>query len=160
MNNLVITTPTDCEVVITRAFDAPRHLVFDALTKPELLERWYGPDGWKLVTCEVDLRVGGKWRFVSQQPGGKMIGQRGVYQEIVPAERLVNTETWEDWDAGETLVTTVLREEGGKTTYTSTILFPSREVRDVVVKSGLEHGAKQLYEKLERVLRDLECGSA
>jgi len=156
MNNLVITTPTDCEVVITRAFDAPRHLVFDALTKPELLRRWYGPEGWTMTICEVDLRVGGKWRFVSQQPSGKVIGQCGVYQEIVPAERLVNTETWEDWDGGETLVTTMLREDGGKTAYTSTILFPSREVRDVVVKNGLEHGAKQLYEKLERVLATLQ----
>src|SRR5215813_7984905 len=135
-----------------RVFDAPRSLVFDALTKPELLKRWYGPTGWSLVVCEVDLRVGGKWRFVSSLPDGKMIGQRGVYREIMPPERLMNTEAWEDWDAGETLVTTILVEQDGKTTYTSTILFPSQEVRDTVVKSGLEHGAAELYDKLDALL--------
>lgn len=155
MNNtesLTITTPTDREVLMTRVFDAPRHLVFDALTRPELLKRWYGPQGWTLDICEIDLNVGGAWRFVARNPAGKSIGQYGVYVEIVPAERLVNTESWEDWDPGETLVTTTLTEQDDKTLLTSRMLFPSQEVRDVVLKSGLEHGAAENYEKLAETL--------
>src|SRR6266850_5014347 len=98
---LQLTTPTEREVTITRAFDAPRGLVFDALTKPELLRRWYGPVGWSLVVCDIDLRVGGAFRLVSRRADGKDVGQRGVYREIVPPERLVNTEWWEDWNPGE-----------------------------------------------------------
>jgi uncharacterized protein YndB with AHSA1/START domain len=150
--SMEITMPTDREVVLTRVFDAPRSLVFDALTKPELLKRWYGPSGWLLLICEVDLKVGGRWRFVSRRPDGKEIGQKGVYREIVPSERIVNTESWEDWDAGETLVTTVLAEQGGKTMFTNTLLFPSQEVRDTVVKSGLEHGAAEVYDRLNELL--------
>jgi uncharacterized protein YndB with AHSA1/START domain len=152
---LTITTPTDREVVLTRVFDAEPGLVFDALTKPELLKLWYGPAGWSFDVCEIDLKVGGRWRFVSRRPDGKEIGQLGVYREIVPGERLVNTESWEDWDAGETLVTTVLTGHGGKTTFTSTILFPSQEVRDTVLKSGLEHGARETYDKLADVLASI-----
>jgi uncharacterized protein YndB with AHSA1/START domain len=95
---LKVTTPSDREVVMTRVFNAPRNLVFDALTRPDLLKRWYGPVGWSLVACEIDLRVGGGWRFVTRRPDGREIGQRGVYREIVPPERLVNTESWEDWN--------------------------------------------------------------
>jgi uncharacterized protein YndB with AHSA1/START domain len=149
---LEVTTPTEREVVMTRVFDAPRHLVFDALTKPELLERWYGPRGWSLVVCEIDLRVGGAWRFVTRRPDGKEIGQRGVYREIVPPQRLVNTESWEDWNPGEVLATAVLVEEGGKTTLTNTLLFPSQEVRDMLVKSGMTNGAAETYEKLAEYL--------
>ena len=149
---LTITTPSEREVLITRVFDSSANLVFDALTKPEWLKRWYGPAGWTMVVCEIDLRVGGKWRFVSRQPAGKEIGQFGIYQEIQKPTRIVNTENWEDWDAGETLVTTVLTEHDGKTTFECTILFPSQEVRDVVVKSGLEHGAVESYNKLAEVL--------
>src|SRR5262245_55242787 len=117
--NLTITTPSVREVAMTREFDASPTLVFDALTKPEILKRWYGRVGWTMTVCDIDLKVGGKWRFVTRQPSGKEIGQFGVYQEIVPGERLVNTEAWEDWDAGETLVTTVLAEQNGKTIYTT-----------------------------------------
>jgi len=150
--DLTITTPTDREVVLTRAFDAPRTLVFEALTTPKLLARWYGPVDWTLDVCDIDLRVGGAWRFVVKRPDGKAIGQRGVYREIVADERLVYSESWEDWDAGETLVTTTLTERNGITMFSSTILFPSREVRDTVVKSGLERGAAQSYDKLAEVL--------
>jgi uncharacterized protein YndB with AHSA1/START domain len=151
-DSLKITTPTDREVVVTRVFDAPRALVFDALTKPELLKRWYHVMECTLVVCEVDLKVGGRWRFVMRRPNGKEIGQKGVYLEIVPPERIVNSESWEDWDAGETMVTTVLVEHGGKTTFTSTMRFPSREVRDTVVKSGLEPNVVELYDRLAQVL--------
>jgi len=153
---LKITTPGDREVVLTRRFGASRSLVFDALTKPELLRRWYGPSGWTLDVCEIDLRVGGAWRFVVLRPDGKAIGQKGVYREIITGERIVNTEAWEDWDAGECLVTTELTDVNGQTIFTSTILFPSREVRDTVVKAGLEHGANESYAKLAEMLESFE----
>ena len=155
-NKLTISTPTDREVMLTRDFDAPPSLVFDALTKPELLKRWYGPTGWTMEVCDIDLRVGGKWRFVSRNPQGKLIGQFGVYQEIERPSRLVNSEAWEDWDAGETLVTNLLTGDNGRTTLTSTIKFPTREVRDVVLKSGLEHGAEAGYKKLEETLVEIQ----
>ena len=151
-DTLQVTTPTERELVMTRVFDAPRDLVFDALTKPELLQRWYGPVGWSLVVCEIDLRVGGAWRFVGRRPDGKEIGQRGVYREIVRPERLVNTESWEDWNPGELLVTAVLVEQGGKTTLTNTSLFPSKEVRDALIKSGMTSGAAETYDKLAEYL--------
>jgi uncharacterized protein YndB with AHSA1/START domain len=153
---LTITTPTDRDVVLTRVFDAPAGMVFDALTKPELLTRWCGPEGWSLVVVESDLRVGGAWRFVTSRPDGKRIGQSGVYREVVPGVRLVKTEVWDDWDAGETLVTTDLVAEGDKTIFTSTVRFPSREVRDQVLKSGLERGAAESYDKLADVLASMQ----
>jgi uncharacterized protein YndB with AHSA1/START domain len=149
---LTVTTPTERELVMTRVFDAPRPLVFDALTRPELLRRWYGPPGWTVLVCEIDLRVGGGFRFVTRNPAGKEIGQRGVYREIVAPERLVNTEEWEDWNPGELLVTTLLSEQGGKTTFTARLLFPSREVRDLLVKSGMTTGAAETYDKLAELL--------
>jgi uncharacterized protein YndB with AHSA1/START domain len=158
-DSVTISTPTDREVVMTRVFDAPRHLVFDALTTPELLRRWYGPEGWSLVVCNIDLKVGGRWRFVVRRPDGKEIAQLGVYREIVPGERIVNTESWEDWDPGECLVTTTLTEAKGRTTLNTTTLFPSRESRDVVLKSGLEKGAAQTYAKLAEVLAEVVATS-
>jgi uncharacterized protein YndB with AHSA1/START domain len=152
---LNVTTPTARELVMTRVFNAPRHLLFDALTKPELIRRWYGPVGWSLVVCEIDLRVDGAWRFVSRRPDGKQIGQRGVYREIVAPERLVNTESWEDWNPGELLVTTVLVEDAGTTTLTVTTVFPSQEVRDMLIKSGMTSGAAETYDKLEEHLASI-----
>ena len=153
---LEISTPTDREVVLKRTFDASRALVFEALTTPELLKRWYGPTGWTLILCEIDLKVGGKWHFVVQRPDGKKIGQKGVYHEVISPERIVNTESWEDWDPGETLVTTTLVEVDKKTTLTSTSLFPSKEVRDIILKSGLDDGAKQSYDRLAQLLNTLD----
>jgi uncharacterized protein YndB with AHSA1/START domain len=148
-----VTLPTDTEVVVTRQFDAPRGMVFDALTKPDLLRRWYGPEGWSLDVCDIDLEVGGTWRIVLRRPDGKAIGQKGVYQEIVRPERIVHTESWEDWDPGETLVTVTLIEHAGKTTLTSRMRFPSRDVRDIVVKNGLDKNLNQTYDKLADLLR-------
>lgn len=148
-----ITTPTDREVTVTREFDSPAAVIFDALTKPEILKRWYGQEGWEMIVCDIDLRVGGKWRFVSRLPGGKEIGQLGVYQEIVPGKRLVNTENWEDWEAGECLVTTDLDEQDGKTLLTSTTLFPTMEVRDFILKSGFEGSVRVFYDRLSEVLK-------
>src|SRR5215510_5092129 len=117
MGSLTITTPSDREVMLTRLFEAPASHVFDALTQPKWLRRWYGPAGWTLVVCEIDLRVGGAWHFVVRRPDGKKIGQLGVYYAFVFCDLLVNTESWEDWDAGETLVTTILTEANGETTF-------------------------------------------
>jgi uncharacterized protein YndB with AHSA1/START domain len=151
---LKVTTPTEREIVLTRVFDAPRALVFDAFTKPELLRRWFGPRGWSLAVCEVDLRVGGRWRFVLRGPDGAEMGMGGVYREIVPPERDVHTEAFDDYP-GESLVTGVFDEEGGKTTLTATILYPSQEVRDAVIQSGMEHGAAESYDKLAEYLAAL-----
>ncbi|MGI8961394.1 MAG: SRPBCC family protein [Bryobacteraceae bacterium] len=148
---LEVTTPTGREIVLTRVFDAPRRLVWDAFTKPELLTRWFGPRGWSLVVCEVDLKVGGGFRFVLRGPDGKDMGMRGIYREIVPPERSVHMESFDDYP-GESQVTAVLVEQGGKTTLTATVLYPSEEVRDAVVKSGMEHGAAESYDKLAELL--------
>ena len=150
-----ISTPTDREVVVTRTFDAPRTLVFDAYTQPELLKRWYGAPGRSLVVCEIDLRVGGAYHFIWRGTGKSDVGMRGVHREIVRPERLVRTETWEDWDAGEILETTVLTERAGKTTLTSTGLYPSREVRDAVLKAGLENGTRETFGRLADLLTSM-----
>ncbi len=153
---LQVTTPSDREIVLTRVFDAPRRLVFDALTTPELLKRWFGPRGHTLVVCEVDLEVGGSWRFVIRGPDGSDMGMRGVCRQIVPPERLVHTELFDDFaSAGESVVTTVLSEKGGKTTLTATIVYPSKDVRDMVISSGMEHGAAETYDKLAEHLASL-----
>jgi uncharacterized protein YndB with AHSA1/START domain len=151
---LQVTLPSDREVVLTRVFDAPRELVYDALTKPELLKRWFGPRGWSLVICEVDLRVGGAWRFVLRGPGGAQMGMRGVYRELVRPERTVHTESFDEYP-GESVVTGVLVERDGKTTLTGTVLYESKEVRDAVVSSGMEHGAAETYDKLAELLPEI-----
>jgi len=148
---LTVTTPSDREIVLTRVFDAPRQMVFDAFSKPELLRRWFGPRGWSLEVCEVDLRVGGGFRFVLAGPGGRRMGMRGLYREIVPPERSVHLESYDDYP-GESQVTTVFVEQDGKTTMTATVLYPSQEVRDAVVRSGMEHGAAESYDKLAELL--------
>jgi uncharacterized protein YndB with AHSA1/START domain len=150
---LKVTTPTDREIVLTRVFDAPRHLVYDAFTKPELLKRWFGPRGWSLVTCDVDLKVGGEFRFILRGPNGREMGMSGVYRELVPPERSVHMESFDDFP-GAAQVTAVFVEEGGRTTMTATILSPSKEVRDAVIKSGMEHGAAESYDKLAEVLAE------
>ncbi len=148
---LLVSTPTEREIVLTRVFDAPRQMVFDAMTKPDLLKRWFGPRGWSLRVCEVDLRVGGAWRFVLSGPDGNEMSMHGVYREINSPARSVHTETIDPF-AVESIVTTVLVESGGKTTLTGTILYPSQEIRDMVAKSGMEHGAAETYDKLAEML--------
>jgi len=151
LGTLQVTTPSEREIVMTRIFDAPRKLVFDAFTKPELLKRWFGPRGWSLVVCEVDFRVGGGWRFVLSGPDGRQMGMRGVYREIVVPERTVHMESFDDFP-GESQVTSVLTERDGRTTLTATVLYESRQVRDAVIQSGMEHGAAESYDKLAELL--------
>ena len=150
-----VTTPSDLQIAMTRVFNAPRRLVFDALTKPELVQRWLlGPAGWSMPVCEIDLRVGGAYRYVwRNDTKGKEMGSRGVFREIVPAERIVCTELFDEaWYAGEAIVTNVLVEQGGQTTLTVTSRFGSRETRDGVLKSGMESGVAVSYDRLEELL--------
>ena len=148
---VTITTPSDREAVVTREFNAPAALVFDALTKPELITRWYGPPG-SIDVCESDARPGGAWRFVTTVRGSKVV-QYGVYKEVAAPHRFVRTERWEDWDPGETLVTVDLVARNGKTMMTQSIVFPSQEVRDVVMKGGLTvKGTSEFYDRLDVLL--------
>ena len=152
---LQITTPSDREIAMTRVFNAPRHLVFDAMTKAELVKKWLlGPPGWTMPVCEIDLRVGGHYRYVwRRESSGKEMGMGGVYREIVPQERLVCTELFDEaWYAGESLITTTLVEQGGRTTMTTTMLYVSKEVRDGILKSGMESGVAASYDRLAELL--------
>jgi uncharacterized protein YndB with AHSA1/START domain len=150
---LTVTTPTDREIVLTREFDAPRRLVFDAFTRPELLKRWLGARGWNLVECEIDLRVGGTWCYVYRGPGGAKMGHGGVYREVVPPERIVCTELYDDQSyPGESLITTVLTEHGGRTTVTTTVRYATREGRDIVLRYPMERGVGESYDRLDEVL--------
>lgn len=151
---LSIVAQGDREIVMTRAFKAPRPLVFDAMTKPELVRRWLGVFGdYVMAICEIDLRVGGKYRYVWTGPDNFRLGLNGVYREIVAPERLVYTESFEEsWYAGEALNTVVLTEFAGRTLVTSTSLFESQEGRDAALASGMETGVSAGYDALDRVL--------
>jgi uncharacterized protein YndB with AHSA1/START domain len=152
---LNVTTPSDREVAITRVFNAPRRLVFEAWTNPKHVPRWMlGPDGWTMPVCEIDLRPGGAWHFVWRRANGTQMEMRGVCREVAPPERLVSTEAWGgDWP--ETLNTLVLSEENGKTTMTQTILYPSKEARDAALQTGMKDGVAQSYDRLEEHLRKM-----
>ena len=151
---LQVTTPTDREIAMTRAFDAPRSLVWDALTKPELLKRWLGVfGGWSLAVCEIDLKVGGKYRYVWRRINGREMGMGGVYREIVAPERVVQTESFdESWYPGEAVGTAVLVERGGTTTLTTTVRYESRAARDAVLTTPMESGIAAGYDQLDLVL--------
>lgn len=144
------------KIVITRVFDAPRHLVFRAMTEPELVRQWQlGPPGWTMPVCEIDLRVGGKYQYLWRSVDGMEMKMSGLYREIVPNERIVNTGTFEFGcapQAGEQVGTTVLVEENGKTTLTSTIVYPSKEARDGTIASGMAKGVAASYDRLEELI--------
>ena len=152
---LKLTTSGDRDLVMTRVFDAPRKLVYDAHTKPELVRQWLlGPPGWTMPVCEMDVRVGGKYRWVwRHDTNGTEMGMGGVYREVKAPERLVSTERFDDaWYPGESLNTLVLVEQGGRTTLTRTGRYESREARDAVIKSGMEKGVAASYDRLDDVL--------
>ena len=151
------TTPSDREITLTRLFDAPRHLVFEAMTKPEHVRRWWGAldNRYSVIVCEIDLRPGGAWRYVGRGPKGEF-AFRGVYREIAAPGRLVYTEIYEPFPDGESVVTQVLTEEGGKTRLTLTAEYPSKDVRDTVLKTGMEKGAAVSYDRLEDILHELQ----
>ena len=153
-----VTTPSAREIRLTRLFDAPRALIFEAMSKPEHIKRWWGclGEGYSVPVCEVDLRPGGAWRFVNRTPKGQDVAFYGVYREIAPPERVVFTEIFEQFPDIESVVTAVLTEEDGKTRLTVTCLYPSADVRDMVLKSGMERGAGISYDRLEEVARELQ----
>ena len=157
---LKVTAPTEREIVMTREFNAPRHLVWEAMTKPELVKRWLlGPPGWTMPVCDIDLRVSGKYRYEWRNADGRGMGMGGVFREIVPPQRLVATESFdESWYPGEALDTTVLIEKSGKTFLTLTVLYESKDARDAVMKSGMEQGVAASYDRLEEILAEEVAG--
>ncbi|MDR7380939.1 SRPBCC domain-containing protein [Promicromonospora iranensis] len=153
---LHVTAPGDREIVMSRTFDAPAHLVFDALTTPDLLARWYGARGWRLVACSVDLRVGGRWRFVSHGPDDAEMAQSGTYREVERPSRLVYTEAFDDQSyPGETLIAHDLTELAATTTLTSTLRYATPEAREIVLRYPMTRGVGQAYDRLDAVLAGL-----
>jgi uncharacterized protein YndB with AHSA1/START domain len=152
-----VTTPSDQEIRLTRLFDAPRNLVFEALTKPEHVKQWWGRlgEGYSVPVCEIDLRIGGSWRFVNRHPKGE-VAFHGEYREITPPSRLVFTEIFEPFPDTVSTVTTELSEEGGKTRFVATVRYPSLQVRDMVMASGMAKGAGISYDRLEDLVKELQ----
>ena len=152
-----VTTPSDEEIRLTRLFDAPRQIVFEVMTKPEHVKLWWGQlgEGYSVPVCEIDLRVGGAWRFVNRHPHGEA-AFHGEYREIAPPSRLVFTEIFEEFPDSVSVVTTEFIEEGGKTRMTATVRYPSLEVRDMVISTGMARGAAVSYDRLEDLLAALQ----
>ena len=151
---LKITTPSDLEIAMTRMFDAPRHLVFDAMTKPEHVRRWLGCGDLPMTDCEIDLRVGGAYRFTLRSPEGRETTLQGVYREIVRPERLVFVERilMPEFTTDEYQVTSSFAEIGGGTRLTTTILHKTKENRDGHLNSGIERGVTPAYDRLAEVV--------
>lgn len=157
-NKLAITLPTDREIIITRAFDAPRNLVWDAHTKPELVRRWMlGPPGWEMPVCSIDLRVGGKYRYEwKDKSRDKTMGMGGTFIAIDKPERIDSREKFDDdWTGGETEICQVFSEKAGKTTMSLTVLYASKEARDGAAQSGMTEGMETGYQRLDEILASL-----
>jgi len=154
MSALTVTLPSDRELSATRTFAAPRTLVFDCWTKQELVKQWLtGPPGWSFVTCAIDLKVGGQYRFVWKDQGGNAIGLTGTFREIARPGRLVSTELFDqDWTGGETKVTIELTENAGVTTMKQTIFYSSKGARDGAAGSGMTQGMEMGFQKLAEFL--------
>ena len=152
-----VTTPSDQEIRMTRLFDAPRVLVFQAMTKPEHVRQWWGRlgDGYSVPVCEIDFRVGGRWRFVNRHPQGEAAFY-GEYREIDPPGRVVFTEIFEAFPDAVSVVTAELTEESGRTRLTATVRYPSLDVRDMVLGTGMANGAGISYDRLEDLVAELQ----
>ncbi len=148
-------TPSDRDVVVTRVVDAPRRLVFEAMSSPQHVPHWMtGPEGWTMPVCEIDLRPGGTWRYVYRKADGTEMTMQGSYREVAPPERVVSTESWgPEWP--ETVNTMELTETGGRTTITMTIRYPSPEARDAALQSGMKEGMNQSFARLDALLDTL-----
>jgi uncharacterized protein YndB with AHSA1/START domain len=154
------TTPSDVEIAMSRVFDAPRRLLWDAWTSPEHLPHWMtGPEGWTMPVCEIDLRPGGAWHFVWRRANGTEMAMEGKYLEVEPPVRLVTTEAWgKEWP--ETVNTLTLVEANGRTTMTQTMRYPSKAARDAAFQTGMQDGASTSFERLARyVARQLRPAS-
>jgi len=154
-NRAVVTLPTDTHILITRDFDAPRELVYRAWTTPELIRRWWSGERGTVTSAEVDLRVGGRWRYVMTANAGFEVAFHGEHQEIVPGERIVATEVYEGMPEASALTTTTFAESKGRTTLTLLVQQQSREYRDAHINSGMEGGMQESMAKLEDVARSL-----
>jgi uncharacterized protein YndB with AHSA1/START domain len=153
-----VSTPSDLEILIERDFHAPRPLVWDAFTKPELVRRWLlGPDGWTMPVCEIDLRVGGRYRYLwRKESAGIEMGLGGEFCEISAPEKLVATERFdESWYPGDAIDTTLFEESGEITKVRLTVLYQSQEARDAAARSGMEKGMIAGYDRLEQILESL-----
>jgi uncharacterized protein YndB with AHSA1/START domain len=145
-----VSLPADDQILITREFDAPRHLVYEAWTTPDLVRRWWHANRGEMTVAEIDLRVGGKWRYAMVTPDGFEVAFNGEYRELVPNERIVSTEAYEGAE-GETVNTLMLSEADGRTTLTVLVQCPSKEVRDAIIESGMEAGMQDAFDLLEQV---------
>jgi len=154
-NELKVTLPSDLEIRLVREFDAPAALVFEASTKPEYVKQWWGPHGTTMLVCEIDLRVGGAWRYVLRNEDGREAAFKGVYREISPPERMSYTWIFDvpPFDQFEAIETVVLEERDGRTIATTTVRHQSKEARDGHVQSGMERGAAETLDRLEDLLR-------
>jgi len=152
-----VSTPSDQQIRLTRLFNAPRELVFEAMTRPEHVAKWWGclGEGYSVPVCEIDLRVGGRWRFVNRHPKGEA-AFHGEYLEIDPPARVVFTEIFEDFPDSPSVVTSELIDEGGKTRLVATVSYPSMMVRDIVLGTGMQKGAGISYDRLEDLLATLQ----
>ena len=148
-----VTRPSDRAVTVTIHVPAPRPVVFDAYTKPEIVRQWfYGPDDWPLVECAIDLRVGGALRYVWEHAEQGKMGLSGLYRAIIPLTRLVHTELFdEDWSGGETVVTNLFEDQGSATKVTATVLYPSSAARESALQTGMFDCWRQLCRRLERL---------
>lgn len=159
-HTLEVTTPDDHAILMTRAFDAPRDMVFEAWTRPEWLRRWLGVfGGWSMEHCEVDLRDGGEYRYAWRGPGGASLAVAGLFREIVPPIRIVCTEHFDDpWYEGEAVSTLVLQEAGGVTSSANTVRYASKAARDAVLQTGMARGVAASYDALDAVLASMTRG--
>lgn len=154
---VLLTTPADKEIMITRSFAAPQAQVFDAFTRPELVRRWMNTSGWQLGVCEIDLQTGGAMRYVWCREDGREMGLSGEFQEINRPQRIVHTEVFdEDWTGGETQVTTTFEDSSGHTLMTMTIRYASQAARNAVLKSPMEEGIGENFNHLDKLLRSEE----
>jgi len=156
-NSFDVSTPSANEVRMTRLFNAPRALVYEVMTKPEHVKRWWGQlgEGYSVPVCEIDLRVGGKWKFVNRHPKGEATFY-GEYRELNPPSRCVFTEIFADFPDVVSVVTSELIEEGGKTRLIATVAYPTEQVRDMVLSTGMEKGAQTSYDRMEDLLAELQ----
>ena len=157
MGGLVVSTPSDREIVMTRRFDASRELVFAAFTDPKLIQRWLlGPPGWSMPVCELDLRVGGTYHYEWRNDAGdKSFGVHGTFREIVRPVRIVHSENFDEpWYPGDATVTTAFDESQGTTLLTMTILYDSKEIRDGAIESGMTTGVEASFDRLAAIMAE------
>jgi uncharacterized protein YndB with AHSA1/START domain len=154
-SNATVILPADDQILITREFDAPKELVYRAWTTPELVKRWFGGNHGEVLSADIDLRVGGRWRYVTAAGEGREAAFHGEYREIVPNERIVSTEVYEGDPDAEAVNTLTLTERDGRTTITVLVQHQSQANRDAVLRAGMETGMNAALDKLEQVVRSL-----